>query len=372
MMIIDSYRFGAGGGSNIIEFKNGVTVDARKYFIDIPDFDLSGSGDYTFLAWMIIPAGERCVPYYQVPSFTSGTGRVSVTSIALEVAGVNYGANGNDVDSTPTAVVIRKDSGTTGVFYLKAGVFYSTTGLSVPDVGAYTINTIGSVPFTNLTQTTDECEIIAIQQLNSAMSDSDIETMLLDYSIMTTSDVDWLPYLELTGSSDNGAYPAIMTSDTATSPYVLTYSFAKTNFGSSSFSIFGNNFNTYCAFQATSSGPSAGGWLKMDMGSGNSQAIDAIYFRSLTTQGLNSFTVSGSNDDSTYTDLITDNGVNTNTTLQKFTWTNATTYRYYKLTCNSGYNSGQFSIQELYFIDRSKQWQTDGGYARDLSNTFPS
>jgi hypothetical protein len=78
-------------------------------------------------------------------------------------------------------------------------------------------------------------------------------------------------------------------------------------------------------------------WHKYDFGAGVSWRIGKITLQAnFSGKGTNSFTVYGSNNDSDWTELYSDNMVD-DTSVQTFTWSQATAYRYIKIISNSSY-----------------------------------
>jgi hypothetical protein len=81
-------------------------------------------------------------------------------------------------------------------------------------------------------------------------------------------------------------------------------------------------------------------WIKYDFGVGVSWTIAEITIKPSTANYVpNAFTVSGSNNDSAYTDLYSGNCAN-NTNVQTFPFSNLTKYRYIRITFTSMYGSG--------------------------------
>jgi hypothetical protein len=363
------------GGLGPMFTANGLSFASLATFLfDFDGFtEITGSGDYTFMAWYKFGstnATNRVIIYGQNTSFANTANRISITNRAVEVNATTYGDNVTTRNAGESqCIVVKKNSGTTTVFHLINGVYSSIGSLSVPDVASPTQRSIGATLTTGINQTNAAGEMLSIQITNSALADIDIQDLMENYDILPSTTTSLPFYTELTGSSDNGAYPAIMSAASTPSPYVVSASFF--NAGEFPWRAFDGDFTTRTIIRNAAGTASATGWLKIDLGSGNEQAVDAYYFRSFAAQGLNSFTVAGSNDDITYTDLFTGNGANNNTTLQKFTWTNSTTYRYYRITCNSGFNATQWTHFQSLLVDESKEWTSGGGFAKDAAMTFP-
>lgn len=344
----------------------GIEYELLSYFFDFDGFDeISGSGDYTFMAWYKVDSGGL-VLYSQNTSFSNSANRISINNADVEQNSATYTFGGTENGNS--GIVVKKESGVTSLFSFKDGVFYSNTGLSVADVAMHTQRSISNTLTSGITATSGTGEILAIQITDSALSDLDIQTLLENYDVLPSTTQSFRFDLNTSGSSDNGAYPANMTSNTVPSPYVISASFES----EPAWRAFDGNFNLRTIIKASGGSGSAGAWLKLDLGSGNEQAIDAYFFRSWPSQGLNSFTVSGSNDDSSYTDLFTGNGANNSNIIQRFTWTNSTTYRYYRITCNSGFNGTQWTHYQSILVDQSKEWISGGGFAKQTQMTFPT
>lgn len=83
----------------------------------------------------------------------------------------------------------------------------------------------------------------------------------------------------------------------------------------------------------------SGDWIKFDFGSGNSEICNKIYIKNMELFGVQNWTLAGSNNDSSWTDIGTGAAAD-NETLQGFTIINTTSYRYYRLTVDSAYGLG--------------------------------
>jgi hypothetical protein len=367
MMILDSYRFGGGGGGNtpIPASATGVAVGSREYFIDVDGFDnLTGSGDYTFIAWYNAASVNEMVFWWQ-GDFNGAVDRFEITSDSVISGTTRYGDNTTAITTLPAAVVVVKTSGTTDVYHYREGVRTDFTGLSVPNPSVPSSKCIGNSLNIN---TSPSGDIIAMQYWDSAQTIGDINSLLTNYELSTDATETLSFFQNTSGSSDNGAYSAIMSATSTPSPYSVTGSFE----AEPSWRAFESNWTQKTITRASGGSGSAGSFITVDMGSSSSQAVDEYLFRSWPNQGLNSFTISGSNDDSTYTSLYTGTGLNNDDDIQKHTWTNATAYRYYRIICNSGFNGTQWTHYESILIDRSKAWQSGAGYAKDGTMTFPT
>lgn len=339
----------------------------RGAFFDVDGFDnMTGSGDYTFIAWFDF-AGPNVVLYGQGSSLlTSHADRFTIMSNRI------YSGATTDTYSTANGlggIVVTRTSGVTKATYTGIGGVATKTLTTLPNVAAPGLKMFGSEYQTSPTLNTVGDTILAIQYLDTAISDAEAVTLLEDFTLHLTPTDEFLFYEKTDGATDNGAYPAIMSNYSVPSPYVVSASFVSGT--EHPWRAFDQNYNTRTILKNAAGTASAGAWLKIDLGSGNEQACDEYIFRSWASQGANSFTVAGSNDDAAWTDLYTGTGLSTNTTLQKHTWTNSTTYRYYRITVNSGFNSGQWTSYFHLLIDQSKEWTTGGGYGVDKVYTFP-
>ena len=90
-------------------------------------------------------------------------------------------------------------------------------------------------------------------------------------------------------------------------------------------------------------------WLKYDFGVGVAWTISKVTIDQniAASRGGNAFTVNGSNDDSSYTQLYSGNLAN-DTNLQTFTFINRVKYRYIKIIFTSSYaGDGQVGVSEM-------------------------
>lgn len=92
-------------------------------------------------------------------------------------------------------------------------------------------------------------------------------------------------------------------------------------------------------------------WWKYDFGAGNAVAIRGISILPYYALGITvkDFTLSGSNDDSEYVTVYTGQCQNTYGVWQKFSFSNSTEYRYYKITITSNWAGTGTSIHEIQF-----------------------
>ena len=107
----------------------------------------------------------------------------------------------------------------------------------------------------------------------------------------------------------------------------------------------GNNSSRW---EVNYGGTSSPAWCKIDFGSGNEKTIGKIEMYKASDQGPRDYTLAGSNDDSSYTTLLTivDEGYGG---WSNNTFSNSTAYRYYKLeiTDDAGSSGSQTNFQEL-------------------------
>jgi len=88
-------------------------------------------------------------------------------------------------------------------------------------------------------------------------------------------------------------------------------------------------------------------WLKYDFGAGVTWAISKVTLQCVDGRGGNAFTVNGSNNDSTYTQLYSGNRIDNNS-VQTFTFVNRVKYRYIKIIFTSSYyGNGQVNVTEM-------------------------
>ena len=77
-------------------------------------------------------------------------------------------------------------------------------------------------------------------------------------------------------------------------------------------------------------------WWKYDLGAGVAKKAAKLRIYTISPFGFNSFTLQGSNDDSGYTTILTNNLANS-TGWQEFTFSNSVAYRYYKINALTDY-----------------------------------
>jgi hypothetical protein len=142
----------------------------------------------------------------------------------------------------------------------------------------------------------------------------------------------------------------IMTSNTAPSPYVVTFS-SRFSTGEDGWMAFNDNPNNIWSSSGT-----LPAWLKIDIGA-NTYVANVL---TMTSRNDNiayvpytakDFTLAGSNDDVTYTTLLTASAATWGLgTKQAFPFSNSASYRYYKInvTANQGTsNNTSFAEVEL-------------------------
>jgi hypothetical protein len=104
-------------------------------------------------------------------------------------------------------------------------------------------------------------------------------------------------------------------------------------------------------------------WLKMDYGVGVTKIINKITILPLVPGGgsrVKNFTLYGSNNDSDYTSI--GSGLHTNAhTTETFTFSNATTYRYYKIIFTDNYDSGSPNFADVEEIEMMESPSYESG-----------
>lgn len=116
-----------------------------------------------------------------------------------------------------------------------------------------------------------------------------------------------------------------------------------------------NNSTAFQAFDqsnATSWSPSTNGateFIKLDLGI--DYVINSIALMCNATFGLTSFTLAGSQNDSSYTTITTQSGLSgwANGSYNTYTFSNTTFYEYYRITC-TGQPASPVQIVEIQFI----------------------
>lgn len=99
---------------------------------------------------------------------------------------------------------------------------------------------------------------------------------------------------------------------------------------------------------ATQDPPSLPEWIKYDFGVGVAWMIAKIDFTHVVAgYVVNAFTISGSNDDSSYTTLYSGNFTNVGSATETITFTNLVRYRYIKVTINSVYGVSNTGFSEI-------------------------
>jgi len=89
-------------------------------------------------------------------------------------------------------------------------------------------------------------------------------------------------------------------------------------------------------------------WWKYDFGAGVTWKISKVTIKGYgSSLSINAFKVQGSNNDSNWDDLHSDNCAN-NSDVQTFTFTNRTPYRYFRIYISSSYDAGG-SVAEYEF-----------------------
>lgn len=357
------------GGESMLG-KVGIPFTAYGAFLDADIFDeISNGGDFVVLFYANIYSGldQDYYVYYQNNNLASDSNRITIRSAGLYQNTTGYV---NTITTPFRGVWVEVVSGVLNVYAVEDdGNIRSNTGNSLLASSvsfANQMNDIINTPGGN------DGDLISLQYYEGTISSIEREAILTGFNLLATPTKEYLFYQKTDGDSDLGAYPANMTSDNTPSPFVVSYSFDPSISGSSAWEMFDNSFSTRGFIRNAAGTSSANAWIKIDLGIGNSQAIDKLILRNFNTTGVNSFTIAGSNDDSSWTDLITDNASNDVSLFQIFNWVNSTNYRYYRFYCNSGYTSVNISIYSIVYIDSSKEWTSGGGYAKQGSMTFPT
>lgn len=134
----------------------------------------------------------------------------------------------------------------------------------------------------------------------------------------------------------SGDVTATMTSNTAPSPNVITYSMQSA---------------PYYAWQAFDGSTSTRwlcnsfpGWIKYNWGAGNSHHIVKLAIKSYSNAYPKNIGIYGSNDDSAYTHLASSTLAN-NTNWQTVTWENTTKHQYIKIYIADSYNASADPVE---------------------------
>lgn len=348
--------------------KTGILYVANGYFIDAAQITrLNTSGDFTLLQYIQVISGTTlAVGYYQNNNISTDNSRIFTLSTSV-VQNITL----NTPTSTPTSGLIgllfERRSGQYNIYTCNGvgGVFsllnFSLAAFSAPAPGLVTI----MLDITN--KTAPNARLISLQYWEDVLSAPDRTELLENAYFLPSATRNLLYYQKTDGESDLGAYPARMTSDSAPSPYVVSAS--GIGAGLSAYLAFDDSLGTRTAINI--GGVTANSWLRIDLSAGNEQIIDRLIIANFQTFGINSFTFQGSTDNSTWDSLLTSTCAQ-NALPQYYDVTNTTLYRYYRVFVNSGYNATNAQIAQVWLINKSKQWSTGGGYARDGSLTFPT
>lgn len=350
--------------------KTGIPIGLNTYFIDVAEFAaISDGGDFTYLHYCNeLVSGTGSIVVYAQSGVSGGDSHIYFNAKSV-VQNNTEKTSGLGLSSGFTGLCVTRNSDVIDVYHVdNLGVVRSDLDVSINSIS--TPDNFVSIGATLLNEgVTATGEIISIQFKDSGMSGVDITEMLDNYYLMDDADRDYLYFENLSGSSDNGAYPAKMTGYSTPSPYDILYS-DDFDAATAAWRGFDSLSSSRMALLA-SGGGAANAFVTVDLGVGNTEVIDRIIIKNLGGFGVNSFTFAGSNDNSSFTDLLTDNATNS-TTFDYFDVTNVTAYRYYRLWCNSGFNASFDQIQEVILINKSKEWAVGAGYAKDGAITFPT
>jgi hypothetical protein len=133
---------------------------------------------------------------------------------------------------------------------------------------------------------------------------------------------------------------ATMTSNIAPSPNVATSAWHPP-FGAA-YLAFDGNYATSFIDQLLK----GTGFLKYDFGAGNAKVSTSFKLKNKLNLGPNAYVFAGSNDDSTYDTLKSGNATN-NETLNTYSFSNTTAYRYYKFSWSSLHGGSEAEIFEV-------------------------
>lgn len=131
----------------------------------------------------------------------------------------------------------------------------------------------------------------------------------------------------VSGGSETGWLNATMTSLIAPSPNVVSDDGSTAD----AWKWFDHDLGTYADLPWSQA-------VTYDFGSGITRICNKLKIKNVSGYGINSYTLAGSNNGSSWTDLDTDTPAN-DETVQEFTVVNTTGYRYYRLTY-SGWDFG--------------------------------
>lgn len=91
-------------------------------------------------------------------------------------------------------------------------------------------------------------------------------------------------------------------------------------------------------------------WIKVDLGIDNSKIYRKARWKVRNSYGTpKDIKWQGSNDDASWTDLYSGTSVDT-TNWQEVTWSNSTSYRYYRIYSSSGYAKTYNYLMQIYEI----------------------
>ncbi len=361
---------GGGGAERIsVLSETGIGwIDQYSYFIGRIEFsEIANGGDFTILQYSRQDRATRLVGIIQNEVVSSTNSSILTRNNNISQNLTEYSA---DASSAFIGLWIEVVSGTLNIYTVNdVGGISSNLGNSLAAINTPTYNQFMNGISSKVNP--DSSELISIQYYEGTF-DSTYRTETLENAyLLDTSTDDFLFYAKTDGETDNGAYPPRLTSTTAPSPYTLIFSEEFNSTSVAAWRCFNDNMNDRGAIRNTAGTTSSDAWIGFDCGVGNSEVIDGVGISNYLTNGINSFTVQGSNDGSAYIDIHTNTCTN-NDNYNGFSFANSTAYRYWRIYVNSGHIAGNAQIRQIWFFNSNKEWTSGGGYARVDSVTFPS
>lgn len=155
-------------------------------------------------------------------------------------------------------------------------------------------------------------------------------------------------YLEI----EEGTIVPNMTADDAPSPVVVSTDYVPAT-GDDAADI----WKMFDGRWATNGSVDVGCFIKVNLGAGNTEKITGISMRAFATGwGIKTFTLSGSNNDSTWTAILTAQAVSDSAQLQTFSFNEtAVAYRYFRITVTEAYPTNRAYIREIKLIQAPYQ-----------------